>query len=152
LELGDDDMSGFNEVAEESSAASKMLSALASAQAENERKKRTGKIVLDNDDTQRGLIKKPGIARALSKGSRTSSTNKEQGRNVDPDGFLVPELPAKLLTVKHIGKEKDAMLHVDIKSTVSPVNGPVSVTNTNSPLEEIELEAKNKTVSEAFRA
>ncbi|CAG8749669.1 2292_t:CDS:1, partial [Acaulospora colombiana] len=109
------------------------------------RKRTNVKIILDDEvDAQRGLIKKPGMSRTFSKGSKTLSMSKDKGRNVDSDGFLVPDLPNKMLPAKQAGKEKDGTLQVDTMSASS------SVGKANSPLEELELEAKNKTVSGDF--
>lgn len=84
-------------------AASALLAALAEAQAEEEKKRKSGKVVVgDGEPISKGLTRRPLLRVTSSKGP---GADKSKGQRLDTDGFVVPGLPARTSSLK--GKDVD---------------------------------------------
>ncbi|KIM23613.1 hypothetical protein M408DRAFT_27708 [Serendipita vermifera MAFF 305830] len=121
-------------------AGSALMAALAQAQAQGERLKKQGKILVDNPGAK-GLAKRPTL---FQHHHSAPSTSGARGQSVDRDGFLVPNVPSRVLSVRQKDKDK-------VKSPLKPeeaagsrheatTGGP-----SNSTEPETEIEEKNKT-------
>jgi len=149
----DGPISPANASENEGGSGSALLAALAQAQAQDERRKKQGRVVVDAPRAK-GLLKRPtlsllhhhhrtGDAPSPSSPSpstanlspTSASTPISRGQSVDRDGFLVPDVPVRILGVKR-EKEKGK----------SPLRTGTDGETPGTGKAESELEEKNKTV------
>jgi hypothetical protein len=113
--------------------------AQAQAQAQGERLKKHGKVVIDAPSAK-GLSKRPMLfqhPRASSAStSASTSTEVSRGQSVDRDGFLVPGIPVRALSVKKDKEKGKSPLRMGGEEAEASGVGEV----------ESEMEGKNKTV------
>jgi hypothetical protein len=115
------------------------MAALAQAQAQGERLKKQGKVVIDAPSAK-GLSKRPMLfqhPRAPSPSTSASTpTEVSRGQSVDRDGFLVPGVPVRALAVKKEKEKGKSPLRMGGEEAEASGMGEV----------ESEMEGKNKTV------
>ncbi|KAG8770198.1 hypothetical protein FRC20_006745 [Serendipita sp. 405] len=114
-------------------ASSALMAALADAQAQTDKKKKNGKIVIDEQDQKnKGLTGRPSLFRVGST-SKKKVVDKTKGQMLDGDGFVVPGPPIRSLPTKSKGKDREE-------------EKPAAVTEeSQNEVAESELETKNKT-------
>ncbi|KAG8813290.1 hypothetical protein FRC17_001614 [Serendipita sp. 399] len=111
---------------------SALMAALAEAQAQSEKKKKGGKVVVDEKEQKgKGLVGRPSLFRVGSTSKK--NVDKAKGQSLDGDGFVIPGPPIRSLPTKSKGKEQEG----DNLGSV-PEQGQNGTTET-------ELETKNKT-------